>query len=97
MQLVGRNRLDGFCAKHPDARRWIENWIADVEAAAWTMPHHLKGRYPSASFLGGGVTIFNVKGNSYRLEATVAYRTGTLVVLWIGTHAEYDERNKKRK
>ena len=22
--------------------------------------------------------------------------TGTLVVLWLGTHGEYDERNKKR-
>jgi mRNA interferase HigB len=96
MKLVGRNRLDDFCAKHPDARTWIENWIADVEAAAWATPHQLKGRYPSASMLGGGVTIFNVRGNDYRLEATVAYRTGTLVVLRIGTHTEYNERNKKR-
>lgn len=96
MKLVGRNRLDEFCAAHPDGRTWIENWIADVEAAAWTSPHQLRGRYPSASFLGGSVTIFNVKGNSYRLEASVAYKTGTVVVLWLGTHGEYDERNKKR-
>jgi len=96
MKLVGRNRLDEFCAKYPDARSWIDNWLADVETAAWTTPHFLKGRYLSASFLGGGVTIFNVRGNDYRLEATVAYKTGTIVVLWIGTHAAYDERNKKR-
>lgn len=96
MNLVGRNRLDEFCAKHPDARTWIENWLADVEAAEWATPHHLKARYPSVSLLGGGLVVFNVKGNSYRLEATVAYRTGTLVVRWLGTHAEYDERNKKR-
>ena len=96
MKLVGRNRLDEFCAQYPDARGWIENWIADVEAAIWTTPHHLKARYPSASLLGGGVTIFNVKGNDYRLEATIAYRTGTVVVLWMGTHAEYDKRSKRR-
>lgn len=96
MKLVGRNRLDEFCANHPDARTWIDNWIADVETAIWMSPHHLRERYPSASFLGGGVTIFNVKGNNYRLEAMVAYKTGILVVLWFGTHAEYDERNKKR-
>ena len=96
MKLVGRNRLDEFCAQYPDARGWIENWIADVEAAIWTTPHHLKVRYPSASLLGGGVTIFNVKGNDYRLEATIAYRTSTVVVLWMGTHAEYDKRNKGR-
>lgn len=96
MKLVGRNRLDAFCAKHPDARTWIENWISDVETAAWTSPHYMRGRYPSASFLGGGVTIFNVKGNSYRLEASVAYKTGTVVVRWLGTHREYDARNRKR-
>lgn len=96
MKLVGRNRLDEFCAKHEDARSWVENWIADVEAAEWATPHVLKSRYPSASLLGGGLTIFNVKGNTYRLEVTVAYGTRTVVVRWIGTHAEYDERNKRR-
>jgi mRNA interferase HigB len=96
MKLVGRNRLDEFCAEHPDARNWIENWIADVETAAWKTPHQLKERYPSTSLLGAGLTIFNVKGNNYRLETTVAYKTATVVVLWAGTHAEYDERNKRR-
>lgn len=96
MKLVGRNRLDEFCAQHPDARGWIENWIADVEAATWTTPHHMKARYSSASILGGGITIFNVRGNEYRLEAAVAYKTGTVVVLWIGTHVEYNKRSKRR-
>ena len=96
MRLVGRNRLDEFCTKHPDARSWIELWQADAETAKWATPHEIKERYPSASVLGGGLCIFNVKGNSYRLEVTIAYKTGIVVVLWIGTHAEYDERNKKR-
>ena len=47
-------------------------------------------------FLSGGVVIFNVKGNAYRLEVTVAYRTGVVVIDWIGTHREYDERNERR-
>ena len=96
MKLVGRNRLDDFCKNHPDARDWIENWLADIEAADWSTPHQLKARYPSASILGGGFIVFNVKGNNYRLEATIAYKTSIVVVHWIGTHEEYDERNKKR-
>jgi mRNA interferase HigB len=96
MRIVGRNRLDEFCAKHPDARDWIDNWLADVEAAAWLTPHMMKERYPSASVLGGGVTIFNVKGNNYRLETTIAYKTGVVVVSWVGTHSEYDKRNSER-
>ena len=96
MKLVGRNRLDEFCTKHPEAKSWIEIWLADVEAAKWATPHHLKERYSSASMLGDGLCVFNVKGNGYRLEATIAYKTGIVVVVWVGTHAEYDERNKKR-
>lgn len=96
MKVVGRNRLGEFCVQFPDARAWIENWLADVEAATWATPHHLKARYPSASLLGTGVTMFNVRGNEYRLETTVAYKAATVVVTWVGTHAEYDKRNKGR-
>lgn len=96
MKVLGRERLTQFCRKHSDARGWIENWLADVESAAWTTPQDLRQRHASASFLPEGVVIFNVKGNAYRLEVMVAYRTGVVVIDWIGTHREYDERNKRR-
>jgi mRNA-degrading endonuclease HigB of HigAB toxin-antitoxin module len=38
-----------------------------------------------------------VKGNDYRLEVVVAYRTGIVSVKWVGTHADNAERNSKRK
>jgi hypothetical protein len=47
----------------------------------------------TASFLSGNRVIFNVKGNLYRLEVTVAYKTSTVVVTWAGSHADYDKRN----
>jgi mRNA interferase HigB len=96
MKILDRVRLERFCRKHAGAREWIENWLADVEGAAWKTPQDIRGRYASASFLPGGVVIFNVKGNTYRLEVTVAYRTGVVLIEWIGTHAQYDERNKRR-
>lgn len=96
MRVVGRSRLDAFCQRHSDARRWIENWLAEVEAASWRSPNEIKRRYSSVSFLAGNTVIFNVKGNDYRLEVTVAYKTAVVVVNWIGTHAEYGRRNRKR-
>lgn len=96
MRVAGRDRLDAFCRKHGDARAWIENWLADVEPVSWATPQDLRDRYASASFLPGGVVVFNVKGNTYRLEVDVAYRTGVISVRWIGTHRAYDERNKRR-
>jgi mRNA interferase HigB len=96
MRIVGRSRLGAFCHKHADARRWIENWLAEAEAASWTSPHEIKRRYASASFVAANTVIFNVKGNDYRLEVTVAYRTAVVVVNWIGTHGEYTRRNRRR-
>jgi len=96
MRIAGRERLERFCRKHADARAWIEHWLADVESSVWRTPREVRNRFASASFLPGGVVIFNVRGNAYRLEVAVAYRTGTVLVLWAGTHREYDERNKGR-
>ena len=92
MRIVGREKLDEFVGDHADARPWMENWIAEVEAARWRTPQDIKARYASASFLADNVLYFNVKGNRYRLEVLVAYNTGTVVVQWVGTHAEYTKR-----
>jgi len=96
MRIVGRETLDQFCARHAGARKWIAAWLGEVGSSNWAKPQAIKDQYASASFLEGNTVIFNVKGNDYRLEVQVAYRTATVVVKWIGTHAEYDERNARR-
>lgn len=92
MRIAGRDKLDEFSGAHADARTWIENWITDAETALWLTPQNIKRNYASASFLAGNIVIFNVKGSRYGLEVRVAYNTGTVVVRWAGTHAEYTKR-----
>ena len=94
MKIVGRSHLVAFCSKRADARKWMEHWLAEVEQAA---PRGISTRYASASFLTNNVVIFNVKGNAYRLKVRVAYQSSVVVILWIGTHAEYDQRNRNRE
>ncbi len=89
MTLIGREKLQIFIRKHPDARSWVNAWIVDVEHAKWRGPQDIKERYASASFLADNIVFFNVKGNSYRLQVQIAYATGKVVVKWIGTHGEY--------
>ena len=95
MRVVGQDRLAAFCKQHRDARPWIEIWLFDVGGSTWLIPADIRRRYSSASLLPHNTVIFNVKGNKYRLEVTVAYRTGIVVINWIGTHAEYDRRNRR--
>jgi len=94
MTLVGQEKLYQFITKHPDTRSWIENWISDVQNANWQNTKDVKCRYSSASFLADRIVIFNVKGNSYRLEVQIAYKTQKVIVKWAGTHAEYSKRFK---
>jgi mRNA interferase HigB len=35
--------------------------------------------------------VFNIKGNDYRLIASVQYQAGALAIRFFGTHAEYDK------
>lgn len=97
MQIVGREKLDEFAGEHADTRPWIDNWIADTKLATWRTPQDIKNSYASASFLEDKVVIFNVKGNRYRLEVLVAYKTGTVVIQRVSTHAEYSKANKRKK
>jgi mRNA interferase HigB len=94
MRVVGRQKLDVFCGKHTDLRKWVAAWLSEVEGASWRTPQAVKDRYVSASFLAANTVVFNVKGNEYRMEVDIAYRMGVVTVRWIGTHAEYDRRNK---
>lgn len=95
MILTGREVLDGFTQKHSDARKWISNWVSDVESSNWKTPQDIKNRYSSASFVKE-IVIFNVRGNKYRLEVQVSYEIGLVHAIWAGPHADYDERNKSR-
>lgn len=94
MTLVGLNILHQFMITHPNTRNWIENWIADVRNANWQNTQDIKDKYQSASFIKNNIVIFNVKGNSYRIETQIAYNTKKVIVKWAGTHAEYTKRYK---
>ena len=96
MKIAGRDKLAAFCQCHPDGRKQVACWLAEAGKAAWETPQQIKDRYASASFLAQNKVIFNIQGNDYRLETTIAYRTGVVVVDWIGTHADYDARNQRR-
>jgi len=96
MRIVGRETLAQFCTAHGEARNWIAHWLGEVEAADWKSPQAVKERYPSASFLADNLVIFNVKGNAFRLEVLVTYRTGVVRIVWVGTHAQYDRRCARR-
>ena len=55
-------------------------WHAIVGRAQWRTPEDVKASYPKASILKGSRVVFNIKGNDYRLIASVQYQAGVLAI-----------------
>lgn len=91
MRLVGKELLSQFAARHADLREPLNAWIFEVEEAVWNGPSDIKARYPNASLLSDNHVVFNIKGNTYRIETKVNYELQVVLARRIGTHAEYSK------
>ena len=91
MRLVGKEVLAQFAKQHAAIRGPLNAWIFEVEEADWTGPADIKARYPNASILNDNRVMFNIKGNSYRIETKVSYAIKVVLATRIGTHAEYSK------
>ena len=93
MQIVGRNKVEGFCKGRADAEKHLSAWHSEVKAANWKTSNDVKDRYISASILGNGRVVFNICGNKYRLVVKINYGVQVVEIRFIGTHKEYDRIN----
>jgi len=91
MRVVGVETLHEFCQHHREVEDQIKAWLAEASEATWQTTRDIKLRYSSASFVSGNRVIFNLKGNKYRLLTMVTFKSQVVLVLKIGTHAEYDK------
>ena len=95
MRLIGQDVLSKAVRKHADMKKWIDSWVATVEDAAWHNLADVRDDYPSADGVKLKstivVTVFNVKGNEYRLLTRIDYQGHAVFVLELLTHAEYQK------
>ena len=97
MFVIGTEVVERYfkaCAGHKGikaARTQYNAWLAIAGRAQWGNPEDVKASYPKASILKGSRAVFNIKGNDYRLIASLQYRAGVLAIRFFGSHAEYDK------
>ena len=68
----------------------------DFEKTDFTDINATRALLPTADF-ADPYTIFNIKGNRYRLITIIHYRHQRIYIKKFLTHAEYDKWNKERK
>ena len=69
----------------------LDSWFAVVSRAAWKNPAELKEQFRSASIISAERVVFNIRGNEFRLVVAVDYGHGVVLIIWLGTHHEYDQ------
>ncbi len=91
MRVLGEAILTHFCESHAELKKPADRWLAQVKSVTWNHPHEVKAAFRSISMLGGGVAVFNLKGNSYRLVAKFDYKKQVVKIQRVGTQAEYSK------
>ena len=74
----------------------LDSWYDLVRKAEWRNSAELKTQVASASVLTAERVVFNIKGNDYRLIASINYARQVLFVKWLGTHREYDQIDARK-
>jgi mRNA interferase HigB len=99
MRIVSIGRLDEFAGRHPDAVEALSAWKQTVAKATWRSLMDVRQTYSHADGVrvagGRTITVFNIRGNNYRLLTAIDYRIGVVNILGFLTHAEYDKEKWK--
>jgi mRNA interferase HigB len=99
VKVVNVSRLVDFWSAHAASQGALTAWLRTVEAARWRNLMDVRKTYPHADAVtvasGRTVTVFNIRGNNYRLLAGIDYRSSIVNVLQCLTHAEYNKEKWK--
>ncbi|MBL4846506.1 MAG: type II toxin-antitoxin system HigB family toxin [Planctomycetes bacterium] len=96
MKIVQRQRLVDLANQHPISASAVEHWIEIVKAATWDQFTDIQATFGRSVDsvklpMRNMITIFDIKGNDFRLLTHVCFGKGTVFIKEFLTHAEYDK------
>jgi mRNA interferase HigB len=94
MHIVSRKRLLEFAEIHSDVADQLDSWYRVAKSAEWDNLVSVRQTYPAADAVGN-FTVFNIKGNDYRLITSIVYATQRIYIKYVLTHSEYDREKWK--
>ena len=87
----GNERPSGSnAAQYPDVKKQIDDWYATVSTVNWENLADVRRIYRNTDAVGN-FTVFNIKGNEYRLIVGIDYENQTVFYKYFLTHPEYDK------
>jgi len=95
MHVISRKKLKEAAARRGEVEGPLDAWFRIAKKALWHSPADVRKTFSSADAVGKW-TVFNIKGNQYRLITEINYNSGRTYVRLIQTHAEYDRGGWKQ-
>ncbi len=95
MHIITRARLRQFWEKHADAEDALRLWYQRANQASWQNILEVQRVYPAAE-IAGRLTIFDIKGHSYRLIVRIEYERQEIYIRHLLTHEEYSKNHWKK-
>lgn len=96
MHVITKRRILDFAKKLPDSESALLSWNKTMEKESFSSFQSVKETFGTVDHVDG-VYVFNIGGNKYRLIAAIHFDTGTVFILFILTHAEYDTNKWKAR
>lgn len=96
LRVISKRRLREFWEKYPEAKDPLLHWYRIAKKAAWKTLADVLMDFRHADPVGA-CTVFNIKGNHYRLIAGVRYEMQRVFVLKVMTHKQYDTEDWKNE
>lgn len=90
MHVISRKKLLEAVENHADLGGPLDVWYRIAKKAAWKNLMDVRRQLPTADAVEE-FTVFNIKGNAYRLITEINYRTGRIFLRHVLTHAEYSK------
>jgi len=95
VHVISRKKLLEAAEEHADLGGPLDVWYRIAKKAEWKSLMDVRVVFPAADAVEK-FTVFNIKGNAYRLITEINYRTGRIFLRHVLTHAEYAEEAWKK-
>ncbi|MEH2365080.1 type II toxin-antitoxin system HigB family toxin [Nostoc sp.] len=90
MHIISRKKPREFCQNYADFCDALKNWYKAANKATWNNLAQVQAVYPQIEAVGN-FTVFNIKGNKYRLIVDLVYSDQIIYLKYILSHAKYDK------
>jgi mRNA interferase HigB len=95
VHVISRKRVKEAALRHPELETALGAWFLIAKKASWQSLLDVRKTFANADSVDKW-TVFNIKGNKYRVITEINYRYQRLYIRHVLTHAEYDREKWKR-